>query len=309
MPAAIRFPEFLERHAHDGESLARLYPLGCLLDAANPTRASQESACVVPLLRTDGRSARVVIGRDPAACDVVLAGESVSRRHACVDLQAGRILLFDLGSATGTHLGERRLEPTQATPLPQDGITEVWFGDESFLHFGPRALAEYLRHILGTSPAAPDLGATPAGSPSSSAVLRMADQGTARVTRLQTETKKLERARPEDPAEVAARDEAWCRGLAAVAQLGALARAIDVQLTLHADAARPVRVYDVERDPCGLPAALRALDGLKGGVRRIEVTLRRSGLPVTVFDRDRAGGFGAEPGDVRAEAGAVRLAA
>jgi hypothetical protein len=94
-----------------------------------------------------------------------------------------------------------------------------------------------------------------------------------------------------------------------VAQLGAMARAIDVQLTLHSEAARPVRVYDVERDPCGLPGALRALDGLRGGVRRIEVTLRRSGLPVTVFDRDRVGGFGAEPGDVRAEAGAVRLAA
>ncbi len=294
MPAAIRFPEFLERHAHDGESLARAYPLGCLLDAANPTRASQEAARVVPLLRNDGRSARVVLGRDPAACDVVLAGESVSRRHACVDLQAGRILLFDLGSATGTHLADRRLEPTQPTPLAQDGISEVWFGDEGFLHFGPRALADYLRHILGTTPA---ISAEPA--PSASGVLRLTDQETARVTRLTTETKKLERARPECPVEQAARDEAWRRGLAAVAQLGAVARTVEVALTLHADAARPVRVYDVARDPCGLPAALRALDGLRGGVRRIEVTLRRSGLPVTVFDRDRLGGFGAEAGDVR----------
>ncbi len=283
MPSAIRFPEFLERHARDGDTLARTYPLGCLLDAANPTRASQESARVVPLLRNDGRSARVVLGRDPAACDVVLAGESVSRRHACVDLQAGRIVLFDLGSATGTHLSDRRLEPTQPTPLVHDGISEVWFGDEGFLHFGPRALQQYLQHLLGTPATCPD---EPARSLSDSAI-RMPEAETTRVTRLQTETKKLERARPERPVEQAVRDEAWRRGLAAVAQLGSVARAVEVRLALHADAAPGIRVYDVDRDPCGLPGALRALDGLRGGVRRIEVTLRRSGLPVVVFDRDR----------------------
>lgn len=78
-------------------------------------------------------------------------------------------------------------------------------------------------------------------------------------------------------------DEAWRRGLVATAQLGAKAGAIDVELDQGALLA--VRLYDRARDPAGLPAALRALDGLCAEARRVRVTLASSALSVVVFER------------------------
>jgi hypothetical protein len=99
----------------------------------------------------------------------------------------------------------------------------------------------------------------------------------------------MERACPEPAAatqaEQAARDAAWRRGVGAVAQLGAMAGAIDVELRAPG-ALRALRLFDVARDPTGLSAALRALDGLRGEVQRVHVTLRSSKLRVLTFDRE-----------------------
>jgi hypothetical protein len=100
-----------------------------------------------------------------------------------------------------------------------------------------------------------------------------------------------ERACPEPAAatqaEQAARDGAWRRGVGAVAQLGALAGAVDVELRTSG-ALRSLRLFDAARDPVGLSAALRALDGLRGEVQRVHVTLRSSKLRVLTFDRAEA---------------------
>ncbi len=51
----------------------------------------------------------VVLGRDPSA-GVVLADEEVSRRHASLTLEGGRVLVEDLGSTNGTFVNGQLLK-------------------------------------------------------------------------------------------------------------------------------------------------------------------------------------------------------
>lgn len=63
-----------------------------------------------------------VIGRS-SQCDVRLAGDSqLSRRHAELALENGRILLTDLGSGNGTYVDEERIAASTTIPL-SDGQT------------------------------------------------------------------------------------------------------------------------------------------------------------------------------------------
>tara|TARA_R110000751_G_scaffold9609_2_gene35742 strand:- start:3278 stop:4504 length:1227 start_codon:yes stop_codon:yes gene_type:complete len=64
------------------------------------------------LARGDG----VVIGRDPN-CAVVIDQPGVSRRHAVLHLQEGRLRLTDLGSTNGTWIDGRRIPPRRSVGL------------------------------------------------------------------------------------------------------------------------------------------------------------------------------------------------
>jgi ABC-type multidrug transport system ATPase subunit/pSer/pThr/pTyr-binding forkhead associated (FHA) protein/ABC-type multidrug transport system permease subunit len=50
----------------------------------------------------------IVVGRDPG-CDVPVSDPTVSRRHARIRRQAGRIFVSDLGSSNGTFVNGRRI--------------------------------------------------------------------------------------------------------------------------------------------------------------------------------------------------------
>lgn len=63
-----------------------------------------------------GSQQRFTIGREPA-CDMTLADETVSRRHASLERQASGWLLADLGSTNGTRLnGWRVTSPVAVGP-------------------------------------------------------------------------------------------------------------------------------------------------------------------------------------------------
>lgn len=292
MPGSIPFLEFLaERGDASVADLERDFELGCLLDLANPTRSSQKTARVVPLLRNDGRRSRVVLGRDPAACDIVVGGPTVSRRHACFELQAGKVVVIDLGSVAGTHVGSRQLEPMQALALPTDALSELWFGDEAFFHFGPRALHDYLRHLQASTPSG-NRALVAAGQPApSAATARLepspsGERPSGRIPSMPHPTQRLKRVGAHSPpsaADEAKRAEAWKRGMAAIVQLAPTARTIELQLLIDE---APITVYDADVDPA-LPRALQVLEGLRSGVRKVQVNLRRSGFPIVVYERPR----------------------
>uniref|UniRef100_A0A671P4Q6 Mediator of DNA damage checkpoint protein 1-like n=1 Tax=Sinocyclocheilus anshuiensis TaxID=1608454 RepID=A0A671P4Q6_9TELE len=66
-----------------------------------------------------------VIGRDPAACSVLLPARSVSSRHAVISISEFS-LLWDIGSLNGTRKGRFKL-----TPQVRYALTE----GESLHHF------------------------------------------------------------------------------------------------------------------------------------------------------------------------------
>lgn len=66
-----------------------------------------------------------VIGRS-SQCDVRLTGDShLSRRHAQLVLENGRILLTDLGSNNGTFVDEHLIDPNTAIPLSDGQVIRL----------------------------------------------------------------------------------------------------------------------------------------------------------------------------------------
>lgn len=82
--------------------------------------------------------AKAIIGRDRAA-DVVIQDDSVSRRHAEIELANGRVLLRDLGSSNGTFHNERLL--TAGTDVALGANDVIGFGDARFRFVASAALA------------------------------------------------------------------------------------------------------------------------------------------------------------------------
>ncbi|MCC5949475.1 MAG: FHA domain-containing protein [Nitriliruptoraceae bacterium] len=100
---------------------------------------------VVTVTTQDGRchvltpQAPLVVGRDPASADVVVADTSVSRAHCRVVLTGtGAPVVEDLASANGTwiHRGERRLDCDAGRPVTLEA------GD--WLRSGPHVALVYL---------------------------------------------------------------------------------------------------------------------------------------------------------------------
>jgi hypothetical protein len=60
-------------------------------------------------------AARLLIGRS-SACQLVLADDTVSRRHAELRIEDGRWLLRDLGSSNGTWVNGRRVVEAEVRP-------------------------------------------------------------------------------------------------------------------------------------------------------------------------------------------------
>lgn len=96
-------------------------------------------------------SATTVIGRADGN-RVVIDHVSVSRRHAQLIIEAGKVALEDLGSGTGTFVGGQRIAAN--TPTPVEGQQQLRFGDVEARFVISEAAA----------PAEPDPAATTASS-------------------------------------------------------------------------------------------------------------------------------------------------
>ncbi|MBK8251238.1 MAG: sigma 54-interacting transcriptional regulator [Polyangiaceae bacterium] len=65
----------------------------------------------------------VTVGRSED-CEVRIDHPSLSRRHACIEIDNG-IWIRELGSTNGTRLGGRRLRPEERVPLPPGELVEI----------------------------------------------------------------------------------------------------------------------------------------------------------------------------------------
>lgn len=66
-----------------------------------------------------------VIGRSPQSSELLIADDSVSRRHARVFLRGGRLSIEDLGSANGTAVGGALLQPHEPRTIDKGDAVEV----------------------------------------------------------------------------------------------------------------------------------------------------------------------------------------
>lgn len=106
------------------------------------------------------------IGREPPS-DIVLPDESVSRQHATVWIQAGRLYIRDEGSTNGTWVNERRI--TGPTPLRRGDRVRLGYTVLEVVATGPGMTvaipsAEVPSAVLvpGVPPAVPAPGVPPA---------------------------------------------------------------------------------------------------------------------------------------------------
>jgi hypothetical protein len=112
---ALRIDEALHSASHD-----TLRGLTADLPAQPPARLARVRA----LFRRGGlglpaaadlTAARLLIGRS-SSCQLVLADDTVSRRHAELRVEDGRWLLRDLGSSNGTWVNGRRVIEAEVRP-------------------------------------------------------------------------------------------------------------------------------------------------------------------------------------------------
>lgn len=74
----------------------------------------------------------IVIGRLKDECNLVLDGDSVSRRHGLLRIEKGRAVYRDLGSSNGSFLNGRRLDPNVDTALKPGDCLELGSSAERF---------------------------------------------------------------------------------------------------------------------------------------------------------------------------------
>jgi len=74
----------------------------------------------------------IVIGRRTDECNLVLPGDSVSRRHGMLRLEKGRAVYRDLGSSNGSFVNGRRLSPNADVVLNPGDMLEIGSGAERF---------------------------------------------------------------------------------------------------------------------------------------------------------------------------------
>lgn len=64
-----------------------------------------------------GMADKIVIGRDPAGCSLVLEDSAVSGRHCEIGLSGTTFYVKDLGSSNGTFINGCRINPNVMTEI------------------------------------------------------------------------------------------------------------------------------------------------------------------------------------------------
>ncbi|MEN9360061.1 MAG: hypothetical protein RL095_1596 [Verrucomicrobiota bacterium] len=142
--AQVTLPLLVSRKLWDGE-LQKKSSGNTLIFSAKDIKAMTSQQAPTPIDESDISSTIFVlrksrfsttspnhflVGRMQPA-DVVINDYSISRQHAAIVIQPGRLVIQDLGSTNGTYFGPIRLDKDQPQVIkPGDGIT---FGRLEFI--------------------------------------------------------------------------------------------------------------------------------------------------------------------------------
>jgi len=122
-------------------------------------KAKEQPACLI-LIRGTPQGHRffitedqMVIGRDPSA-DLCIADQSISRKHARVTRTEDGVTLEDLGSANGTSINGKRLEPGNAVILAKEDLVKLGNSIVKYLPAGEIEIIFYgnLNQAANTDP-------------------------------------------------------------------------------------------------------------------------------------------------------------
>lgn len=75
--------------------------------------------------KLEGVTARVFAGRDPSTCQLAFADPTLSRRHAELFVDNGKLFIHDLGSANGTWVDGQHLG---SDPYQVSQTSQIWLG-------------------------------------------------------------------------------------------------------------------------------------------------------------------------------------
>jgi len=122
-------------------------------------KAKEQPACLI-LIRGTPQGHRyfitqdeMIIGRDPAA-DISIADQSISRKHAKVTQEGAVVKIEDLGSANGTAINGKKLEPGHVAKLAKEDLVKLGNSIVKYLPAGEIEIIFYgnLNQAANTDP-------------------------------------------------------------------------------------------------------------------------------------------------------------
>ena len=116
-------------------------------------------------------SGRAIVGRSQN-CDIVLAGTHVSRQHAELYFQSGKLHVKDLGSSNGTFLNRKRVEDAVVSPGDELRFDTLVFQVEAPAEKKPEEPAQQpgdSTMFRAQAVQVPDAGGKPAAKPAAKA--------------------------------------------------------------------------------------------------------------------------------------------
>lgn len=111
-------------------------------------KAKEQDACLIIIRGTPQghrfflNQEQMIIGRDPAA-DISIVDQGISRKHARVAKKDGKVQLFDLGSANGTFINDKKIPPNEARDLAKEDMIKLGSSILKFLPAGELEIIFY----------------------------------------------------------------------------------------------------------------------------------------------------------------------
>jgi two-component system cell cycle response regulator len=134
-------------NAPDGDKTAVLQGVQETLNK-ELAKAKEQEACLI-IIRGTPQGHRffitqdeMVMGRDPAA-DISVSDQSVSRKHAKLNREKGKVRLTDLGSSNGTLVNDKKVESGQSVILAKEDMIKLGNSIFKFLPAGELEILFY----------------------------------------------------------------------------------------------------------------------------------------------------------------------